>query len=173
MIHIKIEKDRKLSTQEIYEIIDFSVQAAYDNGFMNSFIFERALYLFAAIRFYEDRKDELAPMIAENINKAWDMLIADGTIEEMIENYRLDLNNLAEIGLAWFEEYTNYACSARGLLNTLQDFTGDIVNQAVSALQKTADETGVQQVLEVADKWGMNNGLPKTEQETASDSLFE
>lgn len=163
MINLVFEEEKVLSTQDIYEIINFSLQAAEENGFLNSFIFERALYLFAAICLYQDRKDELTPLIAANINTAWDTLIKDGTIEEMLENYQKDLDNLAEQGKLYFDEYNAYSLSARGLLNNIQEFTGDIVYQAKEALQKSSQETGVSQLLEIADNWGMNSDILKEE----------
>lgn len=174
MIFFSYEQNKKLSTQERYEIIDFSVQAAEDNGFINSFIFGRALYLFAAIVLCEDRKDEIAAMVANNINTAWDALIEDGTVEDLQEQYKEDLNTLAEEGRVWLEEYTAYLHSARGLLNTLQDFSSDIVKQAAETLQKSADDAGVTQILEVADNWGMNNKpLPDSIEDIAAESLIE
>lgn len=159
------EKQRVLSTQELYEIMDFATQAAEDNGFMNSFIFYRALYLFAAIRLYEDRKEEIAGLVAANINTAWDTLINDGTIEDMVKNYELDLTMLVANGEIWLEEFTEYAHSARGLLNTIQEFTGDIVQQAAKQLQNTASDPRIQEVLSVAEEWGMNNN-PTVAEET-------
>ncbi len=173
MIFFSYEKNKKLNTQERYEIIDFAVQVAEDNGFINSFIFSRALYLFAAIILCEDRKEEIAAMVAENVNAAWDALIEDGTIEDLQEQYKQDLDNLAEEGRIWLEEYTTYLHSARGLLNTLQDFSSDIVKQAAETLQKSADNAGVTQILEVADNWGMNNSLPDSIENIAAESLIE
>lgn len=174
MFFFSYERDKKLSTQERYEIIDFAIQASEDNGFINSFIFSRAIYLFAAIVLCEDRKDEISKMVAENINDAWDALIADGTIENLQAEYKNDLDNLAAEGATWLEEYTAYLHSARGLLNTLQDFSSDIVKQAAETLQKSANDAGVTQILEVADNWGMNNKpLPDPIEDIAVESLIQ
>lgn len=163
------EKARKLTTQDIYDIINFSTQAAEDNGFMNSFIFQRALYLFAAIVLIPERKEEIAPMVARNINEAWDSLIEDGTIEQLIQDYDADMFMLADCGQNWYDEYTAYAHSARGLLDTIQTFTGDIVQAAAEQLKNASVESGIQDVLTIADKWGMNNELGK---ETTSSNVI-
>ena len=42
-INLDVEKQRKLSTQDMYDILHFAAQSAEDNGFVNSFVFERAL----------------------------------------------------------------------------------------------------------------------------------
>lgn len=175
MIDINYEKTSKLSTKDIYDIIAFSIDAAEDSGFMNSFIFNRALYLFAAIVLYPERKDELSSIVAKNINEAWDYLRDDGTLEKMTEDCSVELELLADYGKTWFEEYTEYAHSARGLLDTITTFSGDIVKSAVEQLRDASESTGVAQVLELADKWGMNNALPqeKKVKESDPDSLLE
>lgn len=176
MIVMSEEKNRTLTTQDVYDILDFSVQAADDEGFMNSFIFSRALYCFAALRLYTDRTDELRPVIAENINSAFDYLLNDGTIEKMAEEYPQDLEYLASAGAEWFADFRDYAQSARGLLNTLQVFTGDIVNAAVEQFKAAAEETGVSEALAIADKWGMNNEVAKpagNTEESSGEALFE
>lgn len=45
----------------------------------------------------------------------------------------------------------------------VQGFTGNIVENAAARLSQTAEQTGVQQLLEVADEWGMNRNALKTE----------
>lgn len=160
-IDLLFEKDKSLSTQDMYDIINFSLELAEDNGFVNSFIFERAMYLFAAIVIDQDLKQELSPRIAENINDAWDYAIERGIIENLAENYENDLSTLAQLGETWFEEYVHYNCSARGLLNTIQEFSSDIVQAAAQQLQNSANASGIQDVLKIADNWGLNNIDPE------------
>ena len=166
-INLNEHKTLRLSAQERYDIIDFATQAAEDNGFMNSFIFERALCLFAAIRLCEDRRGEITTLVADNLLNAWDVLLEDGTIEDMVANFKEELEVLASEGVTWFEEYTAYAHSARGLLGTLQQFSGDIVKNAVQQFQDMQTNGELQQVLDIASNWGMNNG-----QVDLSESLF-
>ena len=165
-INLDFEKTSHLTTQERYDIMNFATMAAEDDGFMNSFIFERALYVFAAIRLIEDRHDEIAKLAANNMNTAWQTLLEDGTIDELAENYATDLDMLAQEGSIWYQEYTEYAHSARGLLNTIQTFSGDIVRNAAEQLKSASTDDGVQQILQAAESWGMNNTVN-------SDSLLE
>lgn len=162
-INLNEHKALCLSAQERYDIIDFATQAAEDNGFMNSFIFERALWLFAAIRLCEDRRSEITSLVADNLLNAWDTLLADGTLEDMVANFEPELNTLAEEGLIWLEEYTEFAHSARGLLDTLQQFSGDIVKSAAEQLQNMQVNGDLQQVFDIASNWGMNNEQIDTE----------
>lgn len=167
-IDLKTEKEVKLSPQEIYDICDFSVQASYDDGFMNSYIFERALYIFMSIRLYEDQADEITALAAENINSAWQYLMDNDIVENMLANYQNECDYIGTIGEQWFNDYTTYAHSARGLLNTIQTFTGDIVTRAAEQFKNVDNGSNIQEVLEIADEWGMNNNMP-----TNPESLFE
>ena len=174
-IDLTLEKERSLSTQDMYDIIAFSTEAANDNGFMNSFIFNRALYLFAAIILYPEQKEEFSHIISENINTAWDKLLQEGVIDNMVKDFKTDLDMLAEYGKTWLDEYTEYAHSARGLLDTIQMFSVDIVKAAAEQLQSATTQSGVKEVLDIADKWGMNNQIvdEKEALPASSDSLFE
>jgi len=162
-INLDVEKQRKLSTQDMYDILHFAAQSAEDNGFVNSFVFERALFEYAAIILYPDRKDEIAKKVSDGINAAWDYLLDDGTIDDMYDNYKLDIDMLAEEGNIWLSEFTKYLHSARGLLNTFQTFSGDIVKSAVEQFKTASKNTNVQEILDIADKWGMNNNPERVE----------
>ena len=90
-IQLDAEKKRKLSTQDMYDILHFAAQSAEDNGFINQFVYERALYAYAAVILYPDRKQELAAAISNNILDAWDVLIKDGTVENMDKDFSIDM----------------------------------------------------------------------------------
>lgn len=167
-IDLKTEKEVELSPQETYDICDFAVQASYDDGFMNSYIFERALYIFMSIRLYEDQADEITALAAENINSAWQYLMDNDIVENMLANYQNECAYIGTIGEQWFNDYTTYAYSARGLLNTIQTFTGDIAARAAEQFKNVDNGSNIQEVLEIADEWGMNNNMPAN-----PGSLFE
>lgn len=156
-INLQNEKALRLSAQERYDIIDFAIQAAEDNGFMNSFIFERALWLFAAIRLCEERKDEISAMISINLLEAWDVLVQDDTIRQMIDEYADEIEVLAKEALIWYEEYTDYIHSARGLLSTAQMFSGDIMKQALNQFTSMQNDGDFQNVMNIAQEWGIDN----------------
>lgn len=161
MLDIALEKEKTLSTQEVYEILDFAVQAAEDNGFINSFVFVRAMYMYAAIRLYEDRREELQQMINSDLLGSWDELVKDGTIENMNKDFYVDMNLLADYGQVWMDEFTAYAHSARGLLNTIQEFSADIVEQATQRLSSVVSNDDVKKVTDIAQEWGLNNDVPQ------------
>lgn len=153
------EKDRVLTTQDVYDILNFSIQQADNDGFVSSYIFERAMYCYAAILLYEDRKEELISMISTNLLDAWDSLIKDGTIENMFEFYNADCDYLSYEGESWFYEYVEYATSMRGIMDTFQTTIGDASMQMTEQFQAAMKNPQLQEVNEIADKWGMNNKL--------------
>lgn len=169
-LYIDKEKTSALSSAAQFDIINFSIQAAEENGFLNSFIFERALYCFAAIVLNEDRKDEISSLVAAGVIEAWEKLVEDGTMDELVENYKESLDDLNENAIRWFNEYNKYTISARGLLNNIQELSGNIVQNAAQQLRNASTETGVMDVLEIADNWGMrNNPFPPAEKEVEKD----
>ena len=174
-LNIDKEKTSALSSAAQFDIINFSIQAAEENGFLNSFIFERALYCFAAIVLNDDRKEEISHLVSQGVVEAWEKLVEDGTMDEMIKNYNDALNDLSENAERWFEEYNKYTISARGLLNNIQELSGSIVQNAAQQLRNASTETGVLDMLQLADNWGMNNRLPmkeKEQEELPEDSLL-
>lgn len=163
MIDFEKEKSLALDAQERYDIIAFAMDAADDDGFINSFIFERALCCYTAIMLYPEHKDVMAPAIAEDLLRSWKILIDNGTIQAMVNDYKETLDVIFQESEIWYQEYADYAHSARGILNMVQGFTGNIVENAAARLSQTAEQTGVQQLLEVAEDWGMNRDALKTE----------
>lgn len=160
-ILFETETAKKLTSQDVYDIIHFAAQSAEDNGFVNQFVFERALYAYAAIILYPDRKEEIGRMVSNNILDAWDALLADGTIEDMNKNFAVDMDALGSIGSVWLDDYIKYLQSARGILSSFQEFSGDIIQTAVEKFKTVSDEVGANQVLEIANNWGMNNNPEK------------
>lgn len=157
-----LETTRKLTSQDMYDIIHFSAQSAEDNGFVNQYVFERALYAYAAIILYPDRKEEISRMVSNNILDAWDALVSDGTMLDMEKNFSSDLKILGEVGSVWLDDYIKYLQSARGIFSTFKTFSGDIVESTVNRFKDAFNENDAKAVLEIADKWGMNN-TPKDE----------
>ena len=136
-----------------------AAQSAEDNGFVNQFVFERALYAYAAIILYPDRKEELGRIVSDNILDAWDALLTDGTIADMNENFAVDMDALGRIGSVWLDDYIKYLQSMRGVFSVFQNFSGDIVESTVNRFKDAFSESDAQTVLDIADKWGMNNTL--------------
>ena len=135
-----LETTRKLTSQDIYDIIHFSAQSAEDNGFVNQYVFERALYAYAAIILYPDRKEEIGRMVSNNILDAWDALVSDGTTSEMEKNFSSDIKILGDAGSVWLDDYIKYLQSARGILSSFQEFSGDIIQSYRKRFARCAND---------------------------------
>lgn len=162
-IQLDAEKKRKLSTQDMYDILHFAAQSAEDNGFINQFVYERALYAYAAVILYPDRKQELAAAISNNILDAWDVLIKDGTVENMDKDFSIDMEELARNGSIWLTDYSSYLQSLRGVFSSFQIFSNDMVDSVVNRFKDTFNDNKAEEVLNILDKWGMSNNLEKEE----------
>ena len=179
MINLETEKSLALDAQERYDIISFAMDAADDNGFINSFVFERALYCYAAIMLYPEHKEELSELATSNLISAWNKILEENIFEQMIKSYETTITILCQEAENWFKEYSDWAHSARGVLEMVQQFSGNIVQTAADQLNSTVEETGVGELLNIADEWGMNRELLKEEnvkeniKEQNEESLFE
>ena len=177
MINLDLEKSLALDAQERYDIISFAMDAADDNGFINSFVFERALYCFAAVILYPEQKEIISKALAVNPVETWKTLVENGFIEQMQKDYELTLNQLAAEAEQWYKEYSDWAHSARGILNIVQQFTGDFIGNAAKTLKATMEESGAEQIIDIANEWGMGRDAlkdaPKEEiKENSEESLF-
>lgn len=157
MFDLKYENDKKISTEQMSMILDLAAQAASDGGFMSSYIFYRASYVFAAQVLYPEKKDVIASSIGSgyDIRLAFDLLVKDGTIEDMQSHYQDEMKELDTQGLIWMNEVGEYQQSARGLLDSINTLSGDIVKGAVEQLQSAASGDA-KIVQEFAEKWGFN-----------------
>lgn len=98
MIHLTKEEENILSAKDRYDIYSFAIEAADDGGFLNSFVFERAIYCYAAILLIEDEElqNEVRSKISENLITGWDYLIKNNIIQELQEKYHECLESIAE-----------------------------------------------------------------------------
>lgn len=164
MINIDQEKNRTIGTSDALAVLDFATQAADRAGFVSSFIFNRAFIMYTISMLHPDRSEEIAAGIAKDFGGMWDTLMEDGTIEKLLEDNAEDVKFMSEVASEYYVEYTDYALSARGLLDFIQSLAGDTLATAKSQLLETINGSGADEVINFANKWGMNNDL--------SDSLF-
>ncbi len=157
IIDIEMEKNRTLTTEQVTMILDFAIEAAEDNGFINSYIFQRALHVFAAMILLPERKEEISAIIGNDVDirLAWDALLQDGTIEQLIDKFANDMNYLGNIAEDWYKEYCEYAHSARGLLGIFTAFSQDAAQEAIARLKEVAN-SDFSSIVEIAENWGLN-----------------
>ena len=96
MIDLELEKSRTLTTEQITMILDLAAQAASDGGFIVTYIFERAITVFAAQVLYPENKEELAAMIGNgyDIRLAFDAIVSNGLLEQMMDEHKIDIDIL-------------------------------------------------------------------------------
>lgn len=153
MIDMKFESSRKLSTQDIYDIIDTAVRLAEDDGFINEFILERVLYECMALVVLPNRKDEIVELMEKSPLSAWDTLVEDGTIDMLCKDYRQEIACISGLTTRWVASYSDHIHSMRGMLSYMNDLTSKLSK----TLEDTVRKSDIPKVLEMADKWGMNN----------------
>lgn len=157
-MHIEQEKNNVFSPQEMYEIISAAIDMADDEGFVNSFVFERALYVCAARVIYEDKTDSINTSLLEEGSPliTWKELLDDGTIDQMIAEHNESLDYLASLGESWFEEYTEAAHSLRSLIDVMQMFMDGMAGNMTKQLDMFKQDSEIQNVVDIADKWGLD-----------------
>lgn len=170
MIDLNFEHNKKLSTQFIYEIINDALQVAEDEGFLNSFLFQRALYVFAAATLYEDQTKNIMEKIPQ-FPQLWDELVENGVIDKLKQEYSEELDMLCAIGQEWFNEYDEHIHSSYAVVtaisNIVNNFTSNFQNQVN---EFTANED-ISKVIETAKEWGMDNA--NLEQAAKSESTLK
>lgn len=157
-MNLEQEKNCIFSAQEIYDIISDAIDMADDDGFINSFVFERALYVCAARALYDDKFDEINTSLIEDGSPliTWSKLLEDGTIDQMAAEHQGPLDYLASLGQTWFEEYTEAAHSLRSLIDVIQTFTDGMASGVTEQLNMFKKDADIQNVVDIADKWGLD-----------------
>ena len=159
-MNLEQEKNNIFTPQETYEIISAAIDMADDEGFINSYVFERALYVCAARVLYEDKTEQINTSLLENGSPliTWKELLDDGTIDQMAAEHPESLDRLGSLGEIWFEEYTEAAHSLRSLIDVIQTFTDGMAGSVTKQLDMFKQDSDIQGVVDIADKWGLNRG---------------
>ena len=157
-MNLEQEKNSVFTPQETYEIISAAIDMADDEGFVNSYVFERALYVCAARVLYEDKTDKINLSLLEGGSPlvTWKELLDDETIDQMVAEHKESLDYLASLGQIWFEEYTEAAHSLRSLIDVIQAFTDGMAGNMGKQLDMFKQDIDVQNVVDIADKWGLD-----------------
>lgn len=155
---IEQEKNCVFTPQETYEIISAAIDMADDDGFVNGYVFERALYVCAARILYEDKTEQINISLLENGSPliTWKELLDDGTIDQMVAEHSESLDYLGSLGEIWFEEYTEAAHSLRSLVDVIQTLMDGMANNIGRQLDAFKQDADVQNVIDIADKWGLD-----------------
>ena len=154
-IDIQKEQNRTISTQDAYDVIHFAIEASKDGDYINFFVFKRLLYIGLAIVIFKDREEEISSMVEENPLNAWDSLLIDGTIENLLKSYKNDCEYLADESLEWYNDYVTYFDSSRAIINEVLDSIQASMNNLAGKLGEVATSDNFKKVLAVADRLGI------------------
>ena len=176
MINIEEVLNCPLTSQEIYDMINSCLEEAEDNGFLNQFVFERALVCHEVLLLIEDLDDIDGPMVAENPLTAFDHFLEMGYIQNLIKNHTATVDYIGKIAAQYFEDYEKYLLSVGGVLNKAEIFSSEVLQNMAGQFNDLTKNGDIQETLKIANEWGMNRQPPKVENpvnsEQVLDSLF-
>jgi len=176
MINIEEVLNCPLTSQEIYDMINSCLEEAEDNGFLNQFVFERALVCHEVLLLIEDLDDIDGPMVAENPLTAFDHFLEMGYIQNLIKNHADTVNYIGKVAAQYFEDYEKYLLSIGGVLNKAEIFSSEVLQNMAGQMNDLTKNGDIQETLKIANEWGMNRQPPQVENpvdsEKVLDSLF-
>ena len=176
MINIEEVLNCPLTSQEIYDMINSCLEEAEDNGFLNQFVFERALVCHEVLLLIEDLDDIDGPMVAENPLTAFDHFLEMGYIQNLVKNHTATVDYIGKIAAQYFEDYEKYLLSIGGVLNKAEIFSSEVLQNMAGQMNDLTKNGDIQETLKIANEWGMNRQPPQVENPVDSkqilDSLF-
>lgn len=159
MIDLNFEHEKKLSTQDMYNIISIAIDTADDDGMLNSFTFQRALYAVAAAVVYDDQTDRIM-MGLPNFPMLWDELIADNIIDNLCKDYPTELTELCKMGETWFNEYDEHIHSSYAVVTAISDIVENFTNNFKKRVEEFQNNEDINKIMQTASTWGMDNNDP-------------
>lgn len=176
MINIEEVLNCPLTSQEIYDMINSCLEEAEDNGFLNQFVFERALVCHEVLLLIEDLDDIDGPMVAENPLTAFDHFLEMGYIQNLIKNHATTVDYIGKIAAQYFEDYEKYLLSIGGVLNKAEIFSSEVLQNMAGQMNDLTKNDEIKETLKIAKEWGMDRQPPRVENpvdsEKVLDSLF-
>ena len=176
MINIEEVLNCPLTSQEIYDMINSCLEEAEDNGFLNQFVFERALVCHEVLLLIEDLDDIDGPMVAENPLTAFDHFLEMGYIQNLIKNHADTVTYIGKVAAQYFEDYEKYLLSIGGVLNKAEIFSSEVLQNMAGQMNNLTQNGDIQETLKIANEWGMNRqplvAENPVDSEQVLDSLF-
>ncbi len=152
MINIEEVLNCPLTSQEIYDMINSCLEEAEDNGFLNQFVFERALVCHEVLLLIEDLDDIDGPMVAENPLTAFDHFLEMGYIQNLVKNHADTVNYIGKIAAQYFEDYEKYLLSVGGVLNKAEIFSSEVLQNMAGQMNDLTKNGDIQETLKIANE---------------------
>lgn len=160
-INLKFEKDRPFSTADLYSILNISTQIANIDNCMYSFIFERVSTLLLAALVFPDLSEEIQDAIADSLFDAWDKYVEEEVIDKLYLEHSQLLDEFSIILKTWWSDRQQYVTSmGAGIQGMFEGMSNELIADTAAQLDQDVTKSGVKKVLDIADKWGMNNEIP-------------
>jgi hypothetical protein len=152
MLNIEQIKNCPLTSQEIYDMINSCLEEAEDNGFLNQFVFERALVCHEVLLLIEDLDDIDGPMVAENPLTAFDHFLEMGYIQNLIKNHTATVDYIGKVAAQYFEDYEKYLLSIGGVLNKAEIFSSEVLQNMAGQMNDLTKNGDIQETLKIANE---------------------
>lgn len=152
MINIEEVLNCPLTSQEIYDMINSCLEEAEDNGFLNQFVFERALVCHEVLLLIEDLDDIDGPMVAENPLIAFDHFLEMGYIQNLIKNHTATVDYIGKIAAQYFADYEKYLLSIGGVLNKAEIFSSEVLQNMAGQMNDLTKNGDIQETLKIANE---------------------
>ena len=183
MLDLNFELISPLSAQERYDIINYALNAANDNGFLSQYVYEAALWGKTATLLVEDVPEEIQELVDINPIMAYDRMVKEEIISELFIKYQNDkigdmsvLDYFGNAAALYFSDYKDYLLSLGGALSQTDMMSTDNLNEFKQSLQDFINSDNTLQTLDIADSWGINNNKlnepSQKQKEQMKDSLF-
>lgn len=173
MINIEEVLNCPLTSQEIYDMINSCLEEAEDNGFLNQFVFERALVCHEVLLLIEDLDDIDGPMVAENPLTAFDHFLEIGYIQNLIKNHTATVDYIGKVAAQYFEDYEKYLLSVGGVLNKAEIFSSEVLQNMAGQFNDLTKSGDIQETLKIADEWGMNRKPAQVENPVSATEILD
>ncbi len=163
MIDLNLEKESLFSAADIYGILDISMQYADENSFLNYYVYERCVMLNALKIYNPELLDEIADLMEQNVLEAWDKYLQNGELKKMYEDpdskVSTGLDLLLEASEDYFYSYKDFVQSIRAVAVDFSQVVGKGAKDGQASLANIFTNDNVEEIREIADKWGINNKL--------------
>lgn len=172
-----IEASCPLPALTRYNIFHRALEAAEDTGYLDRFVYERALCCYLIEEVLKDELEEGdIELIAANPIQAWDKFNKGDLVKQLLNTISEEnMKYIIDDSIVYFNDYKEYLLSIGGVFNKAEIFSSDMLNQMDSRIDKLADSEEIQKTLKIAEDWGLDRGIQpeaKPDVPPAQDSLF-
>ncbi len=161
MIDMELEKQSTLTAKDMNDLLAFSIGESENDGFVNRYVFERAMYTYLYLLLAEgDEQEEVRNSINENgVLVVWQELVGTGKIEQMAQDHPTELALAERASADVFDDYNAYSRSIRASFANIQSVSSNIMENAAKQMSQMLSSDQYKDIMDIAEKWGMNNTL--------------